>query len=299
MLDEIAVPRAVLPHIGHQFAHHVQLVIPWKNQSFVIFQAHELLQDVHHAVFLEHLFPEVGGGVAVRVWWVACAAVPTCPSRALVEGQKAGVFARKPGGHPYLGQVYAEIAEDALVELEAHLPRVAVVLPLLLGVLHGLPGVLILQLKGKHRNAVDGQHHIHRIVRGIGVKPLPVAGDLVLRVPLGIFLVQRGFRLKEAHPEPPPAMPEPMPQHRKQPIRIAGIVERRAELPLRAYRVLLGKERPLGGLGLLHKADERIHKQPLLRVVAVLVAGVAADRGEKRRRNVRFKLLLGGDEEHG
>ena len=171
--------------------------------------------------------------------------------------------------------------------------------PLLFGVLHGLPGELVLQLKGEHRDAVYRKHHIHRVVGGVGVEPLPVAGDLVLSVALGVLLVQRGLRLKIAHPEPPSPVLEPIPQHRKQPVRIAGIVKGGAELPHRVYRVLLFKKCPLVGLGLLHKADQGIHKQPQLGVVAISVAGVAPGRGEQRRRNVRFKLLFGGVEGHG
>ena len=138
------LPGTLLPHICHQLAHHVQLVIPGKNQGLAVLQAHKLLQDVHHAVLLEHFFPEVGGKIAVRVGRVSCAAVPPGTVGALIEGQKAGVLARQPGGHPHLGQVYAKVAQNALVELETHLPGVPVVHPLLLGVLHGLPGELVL-----------------------------------------------------------------------------------------------------------------------------------------------------------
>ena len=54
-----------------------------------------------------------------------------------------------------------------------------------------------------------------------------------------------------------------------------------------------------GYISLLHKADQGIHKQPQLGVVAIPVAGVAPGRGEQRRRNVRFKLLFGGVEGYG
>ena len=293
------LPGTLLPHICHQLAHHVQLMVPGKDQGLAVLQAHELLQNVHHAVLLEHFFPEVGGKVAAGVGRVACAAVPPGTVGTLIEGQKAGVLARQPGGHPHLGQVYAKVAQNALIELETHLPGVPVVHPLLLGVLYSLPGELVLQLKGEHRDAVYRQHHVHRVVGGVGVEPLPVAGDLVLSVALGVLLVQRGLRLKIAHPEPPSPVLEPIPQHRKQPVRIAGIVKGSAELPHRVYRVLLFKKRPLVGLGLLHKADQGIHKQRQLRVVAIPVSGVAPGRGEQRRRNVRFKLLFGGVEGHG
>ena len=110
VLDEIVLPGTLLPHICHQLAHHVQLVVPGKDQGLAVLQAHELLQDVHHAVLLEHFFPEVGGKVAVGVGRVACTAVPSGTVGALIEGQKAGVLARQPGGHPHLGQIYAKIA---------------------------------------------------------------------------------------------------------------------------------------------------------------------------------------------
>ena len=299
VLDEIVLPGTLLPHICHQLAHHVQLMVPGKDQGLAVLQAHKLLQDIHHAVLLEHFFPEVGGKVAVGVGRIACTAVPPGTVGALIEGQKACVLACQPGGHPHLGQVYAKVAQNALVELETHLPGVPVVHPLLLGVFHGLPGELVLQLKGEHRDAVYRQHHVHRVVGGVGVEPLPVAGDLVLSVALGVLLVQRGLRLKIAHPEPPSPVLEPIPQHRKQPVRIAGIVKGRAELPHRVYRVLLFKKCPLVWLGLLHKADQGVYKQPQLGVVAIPVAGVAPGRGEQRRRNVRFKLLFGGVEGHG
>ena len=105
-------------------------------------------------------------------------------------------------------------------------------------------------------------------------------------VALGILLVQRGLRLKIAHPESPSPVLEPIPQHRKQPVRIAGIVKGSAKLPHRVDRVLLFKKCPLVGLGLLHKTDQGIHKQPQLGVVAIPIAGVAAGRREQRRRNV-------------
>ena len=59
VLDEIVLPGTLLPHVCHQLAHHVQLVIPGKDEGLTVLQAHELLQDVHHAVLLEHFFPEV------------------------------------------------------------------------------------------------------------------------------------------------------------------------------------------------------------------------------------------------
>jgi hypothetical protein len=52
VLDEIVLPGTLLPHIRHQLVHHIQLVIPGKNEGLAVLQAHELLQDVHHTVLI-------------------------------------------------------------------------------------------------------------------------------------------------------------------------------------------------------------------------------------------------------
>ena len=70
--------------------------------------------------------------------------------------------------------VYTEVAQNALIELEAYLARVAVVHPLPFSVIHGLTGVLILQLKRKYGYAVKDNHHIHRVLVVCGVVPLSV-----------------------------------------------------------------------------------------------------------------------------
>lgn len=52
----------------------------------------------------------------------------------MVEGQEEGLVSGELRGHPRLVQVNTEERQDALVELEADFTRVAVGLPLLLGV---------------------------------------------------------------------------------------------------------------------------------------------------------------------
>lgn len=101
------------------------------------------MQDVHHAVPLEHPLPKVGGWVTVRVGGVALAAILSGAVGALVEGQKIGILSGQPGGHPNLGVIHAEEGQDALVKLEAGLPRVPVIHPLALGVFYILTGVLV------------------------------------------------------------------------------------------------------------------------------------------------------------
>ena len=125
VLDKIVSSRSVGRHIFQQLPHHVQLVIAGKNQRFLFdqflstvrhpflffldLQMDKLLQNIHHAVLLKDLLPEVGRGVAVRVWRIALAAVLPGPVGTLVEGQEVCIL---PGlsGHPGLQMIHAEIA---------------------------------------------------------------------------------------------------------------------------------------------------------------------------------------------
>ena len=153
MLNQIVSTRAICLDIRDQLAHHIQLVVAGEYQLIPL-QADELLNDVHHAVRLEHLLPQVIRGIPVRICRVALAAVITGTVAALVEGQEEGLVPGELRGHPRLVQVNTEERQDALVELKANFTRIAVSLPLLLGVFYILAGELVLQLKGKHGNAV-------------------------------------------------------------------------------------------------------------------------------------------------
>ncbi len=102
-----------------------------------------------------------------------------------------------------------------LLNWQAKLPRVAVIHPLPLGVVHRLAGVLVFQLKGEYRNAVEHQHHIHALFRVGREVPLAVALDGVCR-PLGSRrLIQGRLRLKIAHPKTQSTVLEAVAQDRE------------------------------------------------------------------------------------
>ena len=191
--------------------------------------------------------------------------------------------------------IHTKIGQNALVELEAKLPRVAVIHPLPLGIIHRLAGVLVFQFKGEHRDAIEHQHHIHALFRVGREVPLAIALDGVGR-PLGSRrLIQGRLRLKIAHPKTQTTVLEAVAQDREQPIRLAGGVERRAELPHRVKLIGIFKSRPLLGLGMLDKVDQGIHIEPLFGVIGVCALGISARRGEKEGFYIRFKALFGGD----
>ena len=295
-----------MAHVGHQPAHHVQLVKAREDQPLFArhrvappFLSHlhmdELLQYVHHAVLLEHVFPQVGGGIAVRVGRVALAAVPARAGAALVEGQEEGVLPRKPGGHPHVEVIHGEIAQDALVELEAQLPRVAVEHPLALGVVGVLAGVLVFQLEGEHGDAVHRQHHVHALVALGAVEPLAIDAHPVGGVLRGGQRVQPRLRPEKAHAEGDAPMFEAVAQHRHQAVHVDGVVQRQHELAHGVDRIRALEPRPGLGLGAPHEVDQGVHIQPRLRVVSVRALLIPARRGEEGRLDVGFKALFGGN----
>ena len=191
--------------------------------------------------------------------------------------------------------IHAEIGQNALVELEAKFPRVAVIHPLPLGVVRRLTGVLVFQFKGEYRDAIEHQHHIHTLFRIGGEVPLAIALDGVCR-PLGSRrLIQGRLRLKIAHPKTQSTVLETVAQDAEQPLRLAGRIKRRAELPHRVHLIGVFKSCPLLWLSAPNKVNQGIHIKPLLGVIGVCTLGISARRGEKEGFYIRFKTLFGGD----
>ena len=295
MLDQVIVSGTIVAYMSDQLAHHIQLMIARKNQRFAVLQVHKLLDNVHHTVLLKDILPQIRCRVTVWVCRIALAAVVSGSVGALVKGQEIGVLSGELCGHPHLGVIHAEIGQNTLVELEAKLPRVAVIHPLPLGIIHRLAGALVFQFKGEHRDAVEHQHHIHTLFCIGGEVPLAIALDGVCR-PLGSRrLIQGRLRLKIAHPKTQSTVLEAVAQDREQPLRLAGGVERRAELPHRVHLIGVFKSRPLLGLGALDKVDQGVYIEPLFRVIGIRTLGISARRGEKEGFYIRFKTLFGGD----
>ena len=108
MLNQIVMSGTVRPNVRDQTADNIELMITRKQQRFLLddllltirqqllllfdFQADELLQNVHHAVFAEHILPKIRGRVAVRIDRIALAAVYACAVAALIERQEIGIF---------------------------------------------------------------------------------------------------------------------------------------------------------------------------------------------------------------
>ena len=218
----------------------------------------KLLQNVHHALFLENVFPQIACDVVlVGCGGIALAAVFASARRALVEGQEECRFAVELCGHVHVVQVDAEECEDTAVELEDDFARVAVVLPLQPCVGYTLASELVFQFEGDKRNAVHRKHHVHRFGTFGRIEPLPVAFDAVFLVKFRRKGVEVRFGLKIAYLECDAAVLEAVPQHRKHAVGGYRIGKTPAKRLFGVAGVLHGKAFPFLCLRLFYKREER------------------------------------------
>jgi hypothetical protein len=189
VLQEVALPCAVDGGVRGEPLDDVPLVVAGEQDLPRPVLGHVLLhvavQQVQPGVAGPDLLPQVGGAVTVRVGRVALAALPAGAGRALVERQEDRVEPGELGGHEDQVGVYGEVRQAAAGEDPVGRVALLGVAVLRLGMPHGLPGELVLQLRGSDRDAVDGQHEVQRLVRAaLAVVQLPVDQQPVSRVVL-------------------------------------------------------------------------------------------------------------------
>ena len=123
----------------------------------------EALNDLQPVVTLEHTLPQVGGCCAIRIDRVACSAVIT-----KVERQEDCVSPRESRGHTYLVRGHSKMDQTARSPLQKWLAlRLTVVLVLMNRVIDRL-GVVRLQLRSSHREAIDKEDQINRVIGMLG-----------------------------------------------------------------------------------------------------------------------------------
>ena len=245
--------------------------------AVLLLQMDEFLDNIHHAVFLKDLFPQIGGRIAVGVGRIALAAVTSCAVAALIERQKIGVLSGKL---------------HALVELEAELARVTVIHPLAFGVINSLSCILVFQFKGKDGNTIEHQHHVYAVSVVVAVIPLTVDGNVVGGIPRRRSLIQARFGFEVADAECDAPVLEAVAQNMEETVHIAGIVERIAEFFNGIDLVGIRKPHPFLGLRSLDKVDQRINKQPGLGVIYILALDISARRREQSRLNIGLKAFF-------
>jgi len=115
-LDEIAPAWAFLAYRRYNGAGGVELVVARKdgaNQLFLVVLHRDQIaaQDFKPRIFLPHMFPQVAGGIALRIWRVARGTVI-----AEIEGQKHGLETIELRGHAHFGVRNCEVNEGAAGE---------------------------------------------------------------------------------------------------------------------------------------------------------------------------------------
>ena len=94
----------------------------------------------------------------------------------MVEGHEVGLIALQFRSHNSLVEVAAEVSKYAVIEVEEGLLRIAVVHPLLAGVVDILTGKLVLQFYCHHRNTIEREHHVDGVLHVVAIHKL--AGTL-------------------------------------------------------------------------------------------------------------------------
>ena len=216
VLDQVAPARARPRGVLQELAHYVELVVAREDLHTLLRAAparlrlqklRVVLDDVRQRDGREDPLPKIAGLEAAGVRRVARAVVVP-----LVERQEPGRLALQVGAEPHLVIVHGEMRQ-ASADLEQPLTRVAVAAVLLDGVVHGLFGEAVLQLEGRHRQAVDEDGKVERKLGLVAaVAKLPRDAEDVGREPLGGRGVAGGRRsVEEVHVVRP--VLDPVSQH--------------------------------------------------------------------------------------
>ena len=157
----------------------------------------EILQDVGQPGRSQNAFPEI---VCLHPVLVRRIPGPVVP--ALVERQKPRILrhplpALERGTHRDLRIIHGEV-NHAPSKFEQGLPRIAVPLVLLDGIVDRLLGQTVFQLKRHHRQSVDERTQVQSSFRLFAtVRKLPRDTESVLCMPLDRLLIFRRWRAVE------------------------------------------------------------------------------------------------------
>ncbi len=230
-------------------------------------------EDVEEAVALEDVFPEVPGAVAGRMLRVACAALHLARMAAAVEGQEDRARAAQPRGHVDFVGVSGKVDQGARLEREQRRARVAVLLVLPHGVAPVLAGAGILELAGRHRQAVHREQQIHRVVLARMAGHLARDRELVLVVERQHLVVQPVRRLEVREAEGLAVELEAVPQYVQRALEVE-LLDQRTDQQLLQSRGVQGTH--LGPELRLRRLQEGAHP-----------------RGKERALDVPFRICAG------
>ena len=287
VLDQVLVARPVAAHRGDDGAGGVELVVAREDGVHelpgVVLPRHDVAaEDLQPRVARPHRFPQVVGGVALQVGWVARSA-----GVALVEGQEHGIEAVELRRHAHRRVAQRKVHQRALRKGQQRLDRVAarharrsVLAVLQHGVFHRL-GVVGLDLAGRHRDAVHEQPEVDAVLVVQRIAQLAHHAQAVggvLRLQLGVHR-QRGLELRRRDRPPQPQHLEALAQHVQR-----AVVGQRAAQALAHHLARVGAvglldARPGLGLRRLDPAHHVVGEQRQRAVVARRVGRVVQPAG--------------------
>ena len=216
-------------YICYQFSYHIELVVSREHQCFLLndlfrsirhqlliffnLKMDELLKDIHHAVFLEYIFPKISCRITARICRISFTTIVSGTIRTLIERKKVCIFTGKLCGHPYFQLIHAEISKDSLIKLEADLTWISVIHPLAFRIIHILSGVLVLQFKRKYRYTINSNNHIYRVTCVNRIIPLAITSNLIFLIKVLRCLIEARLRLEIADTKCNSSMLETMSQY--------------------------------------------------------------------------------------
>ena len=123
-------------------------VLIYDYRHFLLFLSHDVsLQYSQKHISAQHVAPQIARHIFVVLsLWVSCSSHISCSVASLVERHEVSLLSLQLRSHSSLVEVATEVGEYAVVEMEERFLRVAVVLPLLYGVVDVLVCELVFQL---------------------------------------------------------------------------------------------------------------------------------------------------------
>ena len=281
MLDEVVAPRPFVTRPVHQLSHRVELVIPREDHRLLrdpavpaatvvrflllLFDEEEVSENVEEARELQHVLPEVARAIAGLVRRIPLAADDLSRMAATVERQEERLLSRQPRRHVDLVRVGGEMHQRPLFELKQWRAWVAVLAVLLHRLPPALPRAGILQLHGRHREAVHCQHHVERAVVAGMTRHLSRHREPVLTHLCQQLEVRPVRRLEVGEAKRLPVKLEPVPQHMERAFRIQLLHQRGEQQRLQPRRVQRPHRLPQIRLRVFEKGEHLgREKRPLL-----------------------------------
>ena len=231
VLDQVALPRALLPGVGHEASHRVELMVAGEDQGagarlaalvvLLLDLVDELPYQIQDAVPRPDALPQVGRRVALLRGRHRRIARPA--ELALVEGQEARRLVHKLRGDVDQLRVHREVSQASAVGQE-RLAGIAVAFVLRDGVLDVLSGERIFEFGGEERQTVQEDPEVQAVLVLLAVVELPHHREEVAPVEALEFLVEAAGGPEVGESKLAAGILDAVPQHvqRTPPLDLAG-----------------------------------------------------------------------------